>query len=80
VAIHILFYSQCVNLRRIHLGAYHAQATTRHRASTSTRWHFAFGAMLSRQRNPSTDCKSAQQCTTRGHPLLFPWLTSGSVQ
>jgi len=21
--------------------------TTRHRASTSTRWHFAFGAMLS---------------------------------
>ena len=33
---------------------------TRHRASTSTRWHFAFGAMLSQQRNPCTDCKSTQ--------------------
>jgi len=34
--------------------------TTRHRPSTSTRWDFAFGAMLSQQRNPCTDCKSAQ--------------------
>jgi len=33
---------------------------TRHTASTSTRWHFAFGATLSYQRNPCTDCKSAQ--------------------
>jgi len=33
---------------------------TRHRASTSTRWHFAFSTMLSLQRNPCTDCKSAQ--------------------
>jgi len=33
---------------------------TRHRASTSTRWHFAFGTMLSQQRNPCTDCKSVQ--------------------
>ena len=34
---------------------------TRHRASTCTRWHFAFDAMLSQQRrNPCTDCKSAQ--------------------
>jgi len=36
------------------------QAKTRRRASTSIRWHFAFGAMLSQQRNPCTDCKSAQ--------------------
>jgi len=34
--------------------------STRHRASTNTRSHFAFGAMLSQQRNPCTDCKSAQ--------------------
>jgi len=38
--------------------------------------------MLSQQRNPRTDCKSAQQCTTRGHPipLPFPQVTFGSVQ
>jgi len=52
---------------------------TRHRLSTSTCWHFAFGAMLSQQRNSCTDCKSVQQCTTRGHPLPFPPVTSGSV-
>jgi len=46
-------------------------------ASASTRWHFAFGAMLSQQRNSYTDCKSAQQCTTRGHPLPFPKLHPG---
>ena len=46
---------------------YHCQATaevmiilTRHRVSTSTCWHFAFGSMLSQQRNPCTDYKSAQ--------------------
>jgi len=33
--------------------------TTRHRA-------------LPQQRNPCTDCKSAQQCTTRGHALPDP--------
>jgi len=33
---------------------------TRHRASTSTRWHFAFGTVLSQQWNPCTDCKSAR--------------------
>jgi len=48
---------------------------TRHRASTSIRWHFAFGAMLSWQRNSCTDCKFAQWCTT-----TIPQLTSGSVQ
>jgi len=32
---------------------------TRHRASTNTHWHFTFGAMLSWQRNPCTDSKSA---------------------
>jgi len=34
--------------------------TARHRVSTSTRWHFAFGTMLSWQWNPCTACKSAQ--------------------
>jgi len=29
---------------------------------------------------PGTDCKSAQLCTTRGHPLPLPQVTSGSVQ
>jgi len=33
---------------------------TRHRAKTSNRWHFAFAAMSSCQRNSCTDCKSAQ--------------------
>jgi len=50
------------------------------RSSTSTRWHFAFGAMLSQQRKPCADCKSAQQCTTRGHPCDSPQLTSLSLQ
>jgi len=36
--------------------------------------------MLSQQRNPCTDCKSVQLCTTRGHPLQFPRVKSGSVQ
>ena len=36
--------------------------------------------MLLQQRIPCTDCKSAQQCTTRGHPLPLPQVTSGSVQ
>ena len=26
--------------------------------------------------NPCTDCKSAQYCTTRGHPVQLPQLTS----
>jgi len=47
------------------------------RPSTSTRLHSAFGTMLSWQRNPCTDCKSAQQCITRGHPLPFPKLHPG---
>jgi len=33
---------------------------------------FRVRAVLSLQRNPCTDCKSAQQCTTRGHPQPFP--------
>ena len=49
----------------------------RDRVSTSTRWHFAFAAMFSLQRNPCTDCKSAQLCTTRGHPRPFPKLHPG---
>ena len=36
--------------------------------------------MLPYQGNPCTDCKSAQQCTTRGHPLPLPQVTSVSVQ
>jgi len=47
------------------------QRRTRHRASKSTRWQFAFGTMLSWQRNVCTDCKSTQRCTTRGHPYYF---------
>jgi len=35
------------------------------------------GAILSWQCNPCTDCKSAQQCTTTGHPLPFPHLHLG---
>jgi len=27
-----------------------------------------------------TNCKSTQQCTTRGHPLAFPQVTSRSVR
>ena len=36
--------------------------------------------MLPQQRNPCTDCKSAQQCTTRAQPLPWPQVTSGCVQ
>jgi len=36
--------------------------------------------VLPYQRNPCTDCKSAQQCPTRGHALPLPQVTSGSVQ
>jgi len=32
--------------------------------------------MLPQQRNSYTDCKSAQQCTTRGHPLPVTTLPS----
>jgi len=45
---------------------------TRYIVGTSTHWHFAFGAILSQQWNPCTDCKSAQYCTTRGHPYHSP--------
>jgi len=45
---------------------------TRHRASTSTRWHFAFGAMLSWQQNPCTDCKFAQSAQLEGTPYHSP--------
>ena len=51
--------------------------STRHRASRRTRGNFAFGAMLSQHRNQCTDCKSAEQCTTRRHPLPFPKLHPG---
>ena len=33
--------------------------------------------MLSQQQNPCTDSKSAQQCTTKGHPYHSPKLHSG---
>jgi len=69
VHLSVKIYSVCTSLYQ-----------TRHRARTSTRWHFAFGAMMSYQRNPCTDCKSAQKCTTRGHPIPFPQVTSGSMQ
>jgi len=41
---------------------------------------FRVRVMLPWLRNPCTDCKSAQQCTTRGHPLPLTQFTSGSVQ
>jgi len=41
---------------------------------------FRVRVMLPQQRNPRTDCKSTQQCTTRGHLLPLPQVTSGSVQ
>jgi len=54
---------------------------TRHRASASVYSPtFRVRLMLPQQRNPCTDCKSAQQCTTRGHPLSFLQVTSESVQ
>jgi len=53
---------------------------TRHKASTSTHWHFAFGDMLSWQQISCTGCKSAQYCTTRGYPLPFLQVTFWSVQ
>ena len=56
-------------------------ATTRHRASTSVcSLTFRVRVMLPQQRNPGADCKSAQQCTTRGHPLPLPQVAYGSVQ
>ena len=41
---------------------------------------FRVRVMLPQQRNPCIDCKFAKQCTTRGHPLPLPQITSGSVQ
>ena len=38
---------------------------------------FCVRTMLSQQRNQCTDCKSAQYCTTREHPLLSPKLHLG---
>jgi len=35
--------------------------------------------MLPYQRNPCTNCKSAQHCTTRGHSIPFAQVTSWSV-
>jgi len=67
--------------RHVYCGAKKHQqpniSSTRHTWSASTRWHFAFGSMLSQQRNPCTDSKSAQQCTTTGHPYLSSKLDPG---
>ena len=35
--------------------------------------------MLSWQRNPCADCKSAQQCATRGHPYHSPGCNFGEL-
>jgi len=52
-----------------------------HRASTSMYLlTFRVRVMLPQQRNPYTDYKPAQSCTTRGHPLPLPQVTSGFVQ
>ena len=47
------------------------------RTSRSTRWHFAFGDMLSQQRNPRTDCKSANSAQLGSTPYHFPKLHPG---
>jgi len=47
---------------------------TRHRAITCSRWHFAFGAMLSLQRNPCTDCKSPNSAQLGDTPCHSPKL------
>jgi len=53
---------------------------TRHRASTSTRWHFAFGLCChsNETRAPIANLPNSSQ--NRGHPLLLSQVTSGSVQ
>ena len=50
--------------------------------STGTEHSLTFRvlAILSYKRNPCTGCKSTRYCTTAGHHLPFPQLTSGSVQ
>jgi len=55
---------------------FHITQLTRHKASTSTRWHFAFGPCCHSRVKP-VHWLSAQQCTTRGHLLPFPQVTSG---
>jgi len=37
-------------------------------------------ALCCQQGNSCTNCKSAQKCTTRGHPQSFPQVAFGSVQ
>ena len=49
--------------------------TTRHVLAYISR-----SCTLPHQCNPCSDCKSAQQCTTRGHPLPLLQVTSGSMQ
>jgi len=41
---------------------------------------FHVRVMLPQQRNPCNNCKSAQYCTTKGHPLPLPQVTSRSLQ
>ena len=60
----------CIILRKRHY------FLTRHRASTSTRWHFAFGAMLSQQRNPCTIANPPNSAQP-GHPNHFLNLQPG---
>jgi len=54
------------------------------RSACGMRWAWRIAAglchaflVLPQQRNPCTDCKSAQQSTTRGHPLPLPTLHRG---
>jgi len=54
-----------------------ANSITRHRATTSTRWHFTFAICCHSNATCAPICKSAQQCTTKGHPLPFPKLHPG---
>ena len=59
--------------------AFNKMYTTRHRASTSTRWHFSFGLCFHSNKwmNPCTDCKSAQNAQLRGTPYHSPKLHPG---
>jgi len=58
------------------------QNLTRHTASTQYKRSTTFRVrryVLIAKKNPRTNCKSNQWCTTSGHPLPFPQVTSGSM-
>jgi len=68
-----------VNSFWAHFGTQWSQfnTETRHRASTSTRWHLAFGIHC---HSNETRLQIGPIVHNRGHPLPLPQVTSGSVQ